>query len=360
MPVKIFFCYAHEDEAQLNTLKTHLKPLQQEGLIDVWYDRDINAGTEWEREISEQLKTAQIILLLVSPNFMGSDYCYGIEMKQAIERHKRGEARVIPIILRSVHWQLAPFGKLQALPKDAKPVKNWRDPDKAFVDVVTGIFSAIEQLTMRSPETAEITLVTPSKAPEVPLIKTTDSLPTPTLPQLSAISTSTPSSPIVSEGKQIFLASEEEEPPPPDWDDLPPLTLEQVKSGWENVMKRVKQRKQSATTAAMLRFYTAVGVEGTAEQPIIVIRAQKQGYYTYVSEQDRSKDVEWALTIEFGRQCKICLLPPPLTVQQVKEAWENVMKRVKQRRQGATTAAMLKFYNIVGVEGIAEQVVISI
>lgn len=105
MPVKIFFCYAHEDEPLLNKLKTHLMPLQRKGLIDVWYDRDISAGTEWEHQIKEQLNTAQIILLLVSPDFMNSDYCYGVEMQRALERHERGEARVIPIILRPVYWQ---------------------------------------------------------------------------------------------------------------------------------------------------------------------------------------------------------------------------------------------------------------
>ncbi len=90
MPVKIFFCYAREDEPLLNKLKSQLKSLQRQGLIDVWHDRDIDAGIEWEREINQHLETAQIILLLVSPDFMDSDYCYSVEMKKAIERHKQG------------------------------------------------------------------------------------------------------------------------------------------------------------------------------------------------------------------------------------------------------------------------------
>ncbi len=104
----------------------------------------------------------------------------------------------------------------------------------------------------------------------------------------------------------------------------PPLTMQQVKSGWENVMKRVKQRKQSATTAAMLKFYDIVGVEGTAEQVIISIQAQKQGYYSYVNDQERYKDVEWALMMEFGRPCKVRLLPPgqPLPAAPVSSSWE--------------------------------------
>ena len=115
MPVKIFFCYAREDESLLNKLKTHLRPLQREGLIEVWYDRDISAGTEWETEIKEHLNAAQIVLLLVSPDFMDSDYCYSIEMKKALERRARGEAEVIPIILRHVYWHGEPLGNLRSI-----------------------------------------------------------------------------------------------------------------------------------------------------------------------------------------------------------------------------------------------------
>src|ERR1700730_9392472 len=114
MAVKIFFCYAHEDEALLKKLQTQLMPLQRQGLIDLWHDREISAGTAWEREISQHLNAADIILLLISPDFMNSDYCYSIEMKQAINRHILGKAQVIPVILSHVHWQGEPLGKLQA------------------------------------------------------------------------------------------------------------------------------------------------------------------------------------------------------------------------------------------------------
>src|SRR5438876_8339412 len=148
MPIKIFFCYAHEDELLLNRLKSHLKPLQRQGLINVWHDRDISAGTNWEQEISRHLHEANIILLLISPDFMDSDYCYGIEMKQALERHDRGDARVIPIILRPVYWQGPPIGKLQALPMDGKPVTDptWHDLDRAFFHVTDGIRKAVMEM----------------------------------------------------------------------------------------------------------------------------------------------------------------------------------------------------------------------
>jgi hypothetical protein len=147
MSVTIFFCYAHEDEALLKQLKAHLIPLQRQRVIDLWHDRDISAGSEWEQEISHHLNAAQIILFLVSPDFMVSDYCYGIEMQRVLERHRRGEARVIPIILRSVYWQ-GILGTLQALPTDAKPVVSslWYNVDEAFFDVTEGIRKVVVQL----------------------------------------------------------------------------------------------------------------------------------------------------------------------------------------------------------------------
>jgi Flp pilus assembly protein TadD len=160
MPVKIFFCYAHEDEQLLNKLKSHIIPLQRQGLIDVWHDRDISAGTDWEQQIKSHLNAAQIILLLVSPDFMASDYSYSIEMKRALERHERGEARVIPIILRHIYWQ-GVLGKLQALPTDARPIKSWSDLDEALYNVTEGIRKVIEEITPKSSPPSPI-LSTPS------------------------------------------------------------------------------------------------------------------------------------------------------------------------------------------------------
>jgi AAA+ ATPase superfamily predicted ATPase len=146
MPVEIFFCYAHEDEPLRQGLEKQLRALKRQGLIDVWHDRKIGVGTDWEEEIDKHLNKAQVILLLISPDFMDSDYCYGIEMMRAIERHERGEAHVIPIILRPVYWQGAPFGKLQALPTNAKPVTRWGNRDDAFLDIANGIRNAVQHL----------------------------------------------------------------------------------------------------------------------------------------------------------------------------------------------------------------------
>src|SRR5260370_30315226 len=110
--LELFYSYANKDERLRKELDNHLYNLKRSGLIVDWHDRDISAGTDWEQEIDSHLNTAQVILLLISPDFMASDYCFSIEMKQALERHEAGEARVIPIILKPVDWSGAPFSRL--------------------------------------------------------------------------------------------------------------------------------------------------------------------------------------------------------------------------------------------------------
>ncbi|MFL5592623.1 MAG: TIR domain-containing protein [Ktedonobacteraceae bacterium] len=144
--IKIFYCYAHEDEGLRNKLEKHLRPLKYLGLISEWHDRNIHAGTDWEHDIETHLNTANIILLLVSPDFISSEYCYGVEMQKALERQRLGEAYVIPIILRSVYWQATPIGQLQALPTDGKPVTLWSDQDQAFDDVARSISKLVKEL----------------------------------------------------------------------------------------------------------------------------------------------------------------------------------------------------------------------
>jgi TIR domain len=158
--IKLFICYAREDETLCQSLERHLIVLKRQGLIDVWHDRQINAGTEWEGEIHKHLNVAQIILLLISPDFIASDYCYDIEMIHAMERHQQGKACVIPIILRPTHWQGTPFDKLQVLPTNATPVisSKWRDQDEAFFDIVEGIKRAVNDFCPKTRTTAKVWL----------------------------------------------------------------------------------------------------------------------------------------------------------------------------------------------------------
>ena len=146
---EIFFSYSHKDEALRDQLATALSGLKRQKVIRAWHDRQISGGKEWAGEIDTHLNTAQIILLLISPDFIASDYCFDLEMGRALERHEAGEARVIPIILRPTDMMGMPFRKLQALPKDAKPVTSWANADEACLDVAQGIRRVAQELTGR-------------------------------------------------------------------------------------------------------------------------------------------------------------------------------------------------------------------
>ena len=149
MAYEVFISYSHQDQPLRQKLDNHLANLKRQNIITSWYDGEIIAGTNWQPQIMQHLNNAQIILLLISDDFMASDFCYSIEMTQAIARHDADQARVIPIILRPVDWQGAPFEKIQALPTDGKPVTDWPNQDNAFLDIVRRIRKAIDDLTIK-------------------------------------------------------------------------------------------------------------------------------------------------------------------------------------------------------------------
>jgi len=149
--IEIFFSYSHKDEELRNELDEHLSTLKQLKLITAWHDKEIVAGINWAHEIDKRMSKACIILLLVSPSFIASKYCYSVEMKKAMERHEAGEARVIPILIRPVDWEDAPFDKLQMLPKGAKAVTKWLNRDEAFEDIAKSIRIAVNELNAKIP-----------------------------------------------------------------------------------------------------------------------------------------------------------------------------------------------------------------
>ena len=146
MAPKIFFSYSHKDEGLRDELEVHLSGLKRQRLIDTWHDRRIVAGNALDASIDESLDSSSIILLLVSADFIASDYCYGGEVRRALARHAKGHARVVPVILRPCDWSSLPFGHLLALPTDGKPITTWADKDQAFVSVVQGIKRALTDL----------------------------------------------------------------------------------------------------------------------------------------------------------------------------------------------------------------------
>ena len=145
-PLKMFYCYAHEDKILRDQLDAHLSIMKRQKMVEIWYDREIIAGREWEYEIDKHLASAHIILLLVSAWFLASDYCYGIEMQKALQRHQAGMARVVPILLRPVDWEDAPFSYLQILPTGAIPVTRWTDYNDAFEDIAKELRRVAKEL----------------------------------------------------------------------------------------------------------------------------------------------------------------------------------------------------------------------
>jgi hypothetical protein len=150
MAVTVLLCYAREDERMARQLKQHLSSLERNRYISVWDYGNIDPGTEWNEELKKHLNEAEIILLLVSASFLASDYCYEIEMQQAIERHERQEARVIPVILRDCYWNTPPLDKLQPLPDGARPVVQWKGQDKGYTNIVEALARIAKQGNSRS------------------------------------------------------------------------------------------------------------------------------------------------------------------------------------------------------------------
>ncbi|WP_299193256.1 toll/interleukin-1 receptor domain-containing protein [uncultured Erythrobacter sp.] len=145
--VRVFFSYSHKDEDLRDQLEVQLTMLKRQGLIEAWHDRRIGAGTEFGGEIDSQIESSNIVLLLVSSDFLASDYCYDKEMLRAMELHEQGALRVIPVILRPCEWEEAPFGKLQATPVDGRPVTSWPDRDSAFLEISKSIRKVAKELS---------------------------------------------------------------------------------------------------------------------------------------------------------------------------------------------------------------------
>lgn len=165
----VFFSYSHADEGLRDQLEKQLAMLKRQGVIETWHDRRIGAGENIDLAIDAHINSDEIILLLVSPDFIASDYCYEIEMKRAMERHEAGEAVVIPVILRACDWHLAPFGKLSATPRDGKPITQWPDVDEAFLQVAKAVRVAVVGLSGKDGNEPAEAFTTPTQTPALAL-----------------------------------------------------------------------------------------------------------------------------------------------------------------------------------------------
>ncbi len=143
--IKVFISYAHEDREFVDKLNKHLASLRRKE-VDQWEDSEILPGASWNQEIERKLREARIILLMISPDFLDSEFIYGHELPIALKRHRNGDAVVIPVILRSSLWDTEDFAGIQALPSGARPIAQWEDEDEAFVDVAKGLRRVIRSI----------------------------------------------------------------------------------------------------------------------------------------------------------------------------------------------------------------------
>ena len=153
---KLFYSYSHKDEAFGEKLEGHLAILRRNNYLTEWHDRRISAGNEWEEEINYHLEEADIILLLISSNFLASDYCYDTETIRALEKHQANESVVIPVILSPCLWRESKLGKLQALPTDGDPISTAAHEDQAWLAVAEGVLEKVRELQGR-PRKASVT-----------------------------------------------------------------------------------------------------------------------------------------------------------------------------------------------------------
>ncbi|MBY5971880.1 toll/interleukin-1 receptor domain-containing protein [Ferrimonas balearica] len=161
--MRAFISYSHHDNAALDRLHVHLKNLTRDGKIETWYDRDILAGTELDAEIEREMEAANLFLLMISPDFIASDYCVEREMKRALERHAAGNARVVPIIVEECDWKaMGELRLLKAVPTDGKAISGWANPNTAYLNVVQELRRIIEA------ESAPVPIAKASPEPAAP------------------------------------------------------------------------------------------------------------------------------------------------------------------------------------------------
>jgi hypothetical protein len=139
MAWQVFYSYSHRDAKLRERLGTYLAPLTRQKKIVEWHDRKIEPGTNWESEISDQLESANLILFLITEDFLASEYCFGVEVERALSRLKSGEVKVVPILLKPCLWKESLFSELQIIPRDAKAITSWPSPEEAFVEVATDL-----------------------------------------------------------------------------------------------------------------------------------------------------------------------------------------------------------------------------
>ncbi len=147
---KVFFSYSHNDKKHLDDLLTYLVPLQRAKKIEIWTDTQILPGQEWNKAITDNLHKADIVIMLISADFLSSSYIWERELEISLQNREKGKTAVIPIILRNCLWKETILGQFQALPHDEnaklKPITQWADKDEAWYNVAKGIIAVVDDI----------------------------------------------------------------------------------------------------------------------------------------------------------------------------------------------------------------------
>ena len=140
---RVFISYSHKDNAYRDELVAHLASLEKTGVMDTWHDRKITPGQDWSDAIDDNLARSDVIVVLASADFLASDYCSGIELERALARNSSKRSVLVPVIVRPCTLSASPLAKLEALPNKAKPISEWKNRDRAWVEVIEGILKVV-------------------------------------------------------------------------------------------------------------------------------------------------------------------------------------------------------------------------
>ena len=141
--LKTFLSYSHEDKRLRKKLRNHFAPLRHQGLVSWWDDGGLQVGEHIDSVTRAALERTDVFLLLVSPEFLSSEYCWGVEMKHALERHRAGTALVLPVITKPCYWKESPLGELLVAPTDGRPISSWSPRDAGWADATRLMLQAI-------------------------------------------------------------------------------------------------------------------------------------------------------------------------------------------------------------------------
>lgn len=148
-PLKVFISYSKEDDNIRNELEKHLAPLKDNGSIEIWHDGVILAGDKTDKTIKANLRIADIILCLISPDFLTNVYIIEEELPLMLERENEGKTKIIPVILRPCAWEGTKIANFQPLLKD-KPLTSHDNKDAAFMEIYEGLERVMEAVWLNS------------------------------------------------------------------------------------------------------------------------------------------------------------------------------------------------------------------